>query len=280
MGRKKMTEEEKAVKAAMEQANHTKKLLERDLRDLREAYNPEPTILYKVGERVRRGAVTQSIVSEVLDGGKIYKLDEVFTENNYGRQYTRNQVSYAAWHDILPFREKEENDTIPIFLQDDDIRVNFCQQTVDSLLLKVYSKSAGVDFNPPYQRGLVWTLEQKQLLIDSIFQNIEIGKFAFVQRDYGTPGPYYEILDGKQRLSTLCEFYEGRFRYKGLLYRELNWRDRFHFDSYSVSVGTASGLTQEQKYRHFLKLNVAGVLQDESHIQMVRDLLAKELALK
>src|ERR1044072_6622009 len=47
----------------------------------------------------------------------------------------------------------------------------------------------GINFNPYiidkdgnrqyYQRDLVWTLEQKQLLINSIFNRIEIGKFIF-----------------------------------------------------------------------------------------------------
>ena len=51
------------------------------------------------------------------------------------------------------------------------------------------------------------------LLLDSIFKNIDIGKFVlihlsdseWVERGFG-----YEILDGKQRLSALIEFYENK----------------------------------------------------------------------
>lgn len=34
--------------------------------------------------------------------------------------------------------------------------------------------------NPNYQRDLVWDLKDKELLIESIFEGIEIGKFTFI----------------------------------------------------------------------------------------------------
>ena len=79
--------------------------------------------------------------------------------------------------------------------------------------------------NPDYQRDYVWELSDKQLLIDSIFNNIDIGKFAFIHLDYKTwnkTGYAYEILDGKQRLKTIIDFYENRFSYKGIYYNDLS----------------------------------------------------------
>ena len=34
---------------------------------------------------------------------------------------------------------------------------------------------------PDYQRGYVWEQEDKELLLDSIFKNIDIGKFVFIR---------------------------------------------------------------------------------------------------
>ena len=54
--------------------------------------------------------------------------------------------------------------------------------------------------NPDYQRGLVWDEENKTLLLNSIFNNIEIGKFSFIKLNYILPtfdwdkGIFYEIL--------------------------------------------------------------------------------------
>ena len=71
-------------------------------------------------------------------------------------------------------------------------------------------------------RGNVWDIEDKVKLIDSIFNNIDVGKFAFIKVPYKDNSPSYECLDGKQRVTALIEFYEGRFEYKGLKYYHSN----------------------------------------------------------
>jgi uncharacterized protein with ParB-like and HNH nuclease domain len=68
--------------------------------------------------------------------------------------------------------------------------------------------------NPDYQRDLVWSLEDKVNLIDSIYNDIEIGRFAFIKTDYSKNNFdfdkdfYWEILDGKQRISAIIDFFE------------------------------------------------------------------------
>jgi hypothetical protein len=128
-----------------------------------------------------------------------------------------------------------------------------------------------------YQRGLVWTLEQKQDLINSIMRNIDIGKFTFIRLDFAEKrNYYYEILDGKQRLNALCEFRQGRFKFKDRYFWELSYKDQHHFESYPASVGEASGMTLEQKLRYFLKLNVCGVPQDPEHMRKIHELWEAE----
>lgn len=75
------------------------------------------------------------------------------------------------------------------------------------------------DTNPPYQRGSVWTLDQRRDLIFSLLSGIPIGAVIVNQRSYsteenirvfGTPH-IYAIIDGKQRVETLVAFARGEF---------------------------------------------------------------------
>ena len=64
------------------------------------------------------------------------------------------------------------------------------------------------DMNPPYQRGDVWTTGQREALIQSMLQNIPFG--AIIVSD--PEGGQAEVVDGKQRLTTIIEFAAGRLR--------------------------------------------------------------------
>ena len=52
--------------------------------------------------------------------------------------------------------------------------------------------------NRRYQRKLVWTLEEKQKLIESILKKYPVPAILIAERD-SSPGTY-EIIDGLQRL--------------------------------------------------------------------------------
>lgn len=63
--------------------------------------------------------------------------------------------------------------------------------------------------NRRYQRKLVWTLDEKQKLIDSILQKYPIPAI-FLAEINGKAG-HYEVIDGMQRLHTLMSFIETTF---------------------------------------------------------------------
>ncbi|MBR0901770.1 DUF262 domain-containing protein [Bradyrhizobium liaoningense] len=63
--------------------------------------------------------------------------------------------------------------------------------------------------NRRYQRKLVWTLEEKQKLIESLLKKYPIPAILLAERD-GNPGTY-EIIDGLQRLHSIVSFIENAF---------------------------------------------------------------------
>ncbi len=80
----------------------------------------------------------------------------------------------------------------------------------------VYSEREEILLNPVYQRPSdVWSLEKRQLLIDSIINGFDIPKLyfhEFVRRKQVDGKSYrYAIIDGKQRLQSIWSFIDGQF---------------------------------------------------------------------
>lgn len=156
------------------------------------------TRTFKVGDKVTYGGNTSDIVDEVFDDGLFYGF--------------KNKESYKVvpWVHIFPIAK-----TIDFEIGKRNAeRISFYNQSIYSVLHKIYSWNT--DLNPYYQRGFVWTKEDEYLLIDSIFNGIEIGKFVFIDTIDDINNEYdFEVLDGKQRINTILKFYEDRISYKG-----------------------------------------------------------------
>lgn len=154
----------------------------------------------------------------------------------------------------------------------------------------VQRKSGGVNFNPYvetpdgieyYQRGLVWTDEQKKLLIDSIYQNIEIGKLLFRKNTFERmekTGFSWDLVDGKQRLTTIIDFINNKFTDNyGNYFRDLSDKAQSRFvDFDSLSYGELDDdTTDAQVSEQFLKLNFTGTPMTPEHIEYVKSINQK-----
>jgi len=285
MPRRKLEEEKAARKKQREYDRNLERLtdnLARDREDFikrsRQGKFPDPpeSRIYAVGDRVKTGAIEWTRVLEVLEDGKVYKLLRIHPQTPYGRYVGHSfEIVYQRWTELLPYRTTEEIISIPRVEEDEDIRFSYSQRNITSILWAYYS--SGIDLEQDYQRGNVWTGEQKYMLIDSIYKNIDIGKFTLIRRSFqDEKSRYYEMLDGKQRTLALLEFYESRFMYKGRYYHEMHGRDQSHFDIYSLNYAETEPLTDEQKYRYFLKLNTTGTPQDPTHIKFVEEMWERE----
>ncbi len=152
-------------------------------------------------------------------------------------------------------------------------KINFDPYVVDSNGNKQY-----------YQRGLVWTLEQKQLLIDSIYNDIEIGKFLLrynawsrmeeEEIETGTMHSF-DCVDGKQRLNTILEFVQDKFiDSHGNLWSDLSTNAHRRFLNYgNLSLGELpETATDDDVIDNFLTLNFTGVPMSKEHIDFVKSI--------
>lgn len=71
--------------------------------------------------------------------------------------------------------------------------------------------------NRQYQRKLVWTVSEKQRLIDSILKDYPLPLFLLAEKP-GQP-PLFEVIDGMQRLNAIFSFIENGFLLDGQCFK-------------------------------------------------------------
>jgi hypothetical protein len=280
MAKKKVQTPEEIEALVQDSLNRAKKELQEYIH---KGFIPQnPTRSFEIGERVEFGAHEHCVVIDKDETGLLYLIHCKYTSQKEGafasKEKEHDSKHWMGWMDVFKLRTQEDWKNTPQFTVREDMRLQFHQSSISSFDTTVYH--FGIDLEPDYQRGLVWTMEDKVKLIDSIFKGVDIGKFVFIRRDYSSDKHLYEILDGKQRLTTIMEFREDRFRYNGFLYSELHPFDQSHIDGYSISVADVSNPTKEQIYRYFLRLNTGGKPMDEAHLDKVKKLLHDEVEKK
>lgn len=226
-----------------------------------------PTYKFSVGERVAYGAFDSAFVTEVLEDGYGYVLECTKTkQDRLGKETTEVVTRVASWVQVRPIICPYA----PQFTIENNLHLNFFSTSIECLM--GYHYGFGIDMSPDYQRDYVWTMEDKEALLDSIFNDYDIGDFVLVRReddyDWG-----YEILDGKQRLSTIIDFYENRFPYHGYYFNELCGQDKYTIRNKVVQVAIVENASEVDKLKIFLSVNTTGRVMDKHHLEMVKERL-------
>ena len=153
--------------------------------------------------------------------------------------------------------------------------------------IKVLNVNPFVEINEEkkyYQRPFVWTLDEMQSLVHSIYNRIECGKIVIRERSWDWLHSrneekdcyWYDIIDGKQRLTTIQKFLNNEFTDRfGNYFEDLSDQAQRKFTDHQLfSYKEMSGsVTDEDVLKQFLSINFAGVPQSIEHINYVESLL-------
>jgi uncharacterized protein with ParB-like and HNH nuclease domain len=136
--------------------------------------------------------------------------------------------------------------------------------------------SYSLDLNPPYQRDRVWTEDQKSQYIGHILKRGLGGRDIIV--NYPDWGKEYkagtmEVIDGKQRLTTLIDFFKNKVKVFGYCFSEITGNISFN-NQLTFYVTTF----REKKwiYELYLQLNESGTPHTSEELNKVRRLLEDE----
>ena len=160
--------------------------------------------------------------------------------------------------------------------------LRFQPEEVNSWLKFMTEKSIDFDVFLPtkginLQRDFVWDIRQKRELIWSILMKRHIPRMAMINiisEETGSDG-LYQVIDGKQRLSTMIDFYNNKFHLeidnKLYLYVDLPEDYQRVIASYAipylvVNEDYGNKFTDEDKINWFRYINFAGTPQDEEHL--------------
>jgi hypothetical protein len=135
-----------------------------------------------------------------------------------------------------------------------------------------------IDMDPPYQRrGGLWSDTDKAYLIDSILNEYDVPKlyiadFTWGNSELNVKKLPYAIIDGKQRLEAIFDFYDGKvvlnddflylenpkLKLGGLGYKDLQKNHKEiadEFDNYNLSVMSVLADDEEPINELFVRLN-------------------------
>lgn len=139
-----------------------------------------------------------------------------------------------------------------------------------------------------YQRDFVWTLENKQNLIQSLCKGLELGRIVVYKREFEDVEKelkagnldvcFYDIVDGKQRLKTLIDFVNNKFFDKNGYY----WKDYSIHAQYKILsqqtliyVELDTECSSRDILQTFVNNAVEGVKLDTNHLKLIEQKLSE-----
>lgn len=148
-----------------------------------------------------------------------------------------------------------------------DAVLNISRDTasVFQLKRKWEKKPSMLDLSPDFQRELVWSSRKRCELIESILMGIPLPAFYVREKDNGV----YIVVDGKQRLTTLFDYIDGKFKLEGLkilkgintkYFKDLTTLQQNKLEDYSLLLNIIKSPTSDRViFDLFDRVNRGGV---------------------
>lgn len=141
-----------------------------------------------------------------------------------------------------------------------------------------------IDFDPPYQRGHVWTEDQQKNFVGFLIEGGRAPE-VFVRElpvTEDTKPPFYEVVDGKQRMTAMIRWWNGEIPAR--LSEEWDSQEIWVSDldlvelrcikigGMNTSVQFLVDVTDAQVMRFHLRLNRGGTVHTDEEIERVQRL--------
>ena len=146
----------------------------------------------------------------------------------------------------------------------------------------VFLKTRGINL----QRDLVWTLDQKQKLIESMLIGryvppaYLIGYYKDRKENDKSDDESYLCIDGKQRLNAMIDFMKNKFHIvlegNDFYYDDLPEDYKQYINRYNVNAkliwdySDGDKFSDDYKIKLFERINYFGTPQDDNHIKKLK----------
>lgn len=109
-----------------------------------------------------------------------------------------------------------------------------------------------LDIRPPYQREFVYKDKQREDVINSIMKGFPLNSIYWVEN-----GERYEVLDGQQRILSICQYTNNEFSFKHQNFDGLPKDIQEKILNYKLNVYICEG-NDSEKLEWFKIINIAG----------------------
>jgi hypothetical protein len=143
------------------------------------------------------------------------------------------------------------------------------------LYLTMIHKNGELETSPAFQRGSVWTLEQKQEWIKSIMDRLPLPAIFINEHQYGK-GAYGDkivIIDGKQRVEAILGFINNEFPVNGEYYKDQDDLFKRGFQQAGIPIVTCQFETEKECIELYVRLLTTGTQHTTEEIEKARGLL-------
>ena len=110
-----------------------------------------------------------------------------------------------------------------------------------------------LDIRPRYQREFIYDDKKRNAVIDTISKNHPLNSIYWAVKNGGG----YEVIDGQQRIISICQYVEGDFSINNKYFHSLQPNEKEKILNYRLAVYFCSG-TDSEKLEWFQTINIAG----------------------
>ncbi len=139
----------------------------------------------------------------------------------------------------------------------------------------------GLELNPDFQRGHVWTLSQKEQYIEYFLSGGESGKVLYFnkpswQMEKETEYDDFVCVDGLQRVTAIREFLKGEVKAFGQFVKDFGLRIRLSVSIDSLRININNLQTKREVLEWYVQMNSGGTPHTTDEIKKVNQLIAIE----
>ena len=154
---------------------------------------------------------------------------------------------------------------------------------VEKMLARYEEDYGGLELNPDFQRGHVWTEDQQKHYIENILKGVVTTSGFLIQfncpnwndENYiGDLPKGFQCIDGLQRITAVRSFMKGETKPFGLSLKDLEI-SRFSTkgSAYRLRVAIFDFKYKKELIKHYLDLNTGGTPHSEQEITRVKQML-------
>lgn len=123
----------------------------------------------------------------------------------------------------------------------------------DNQELGIVGYGGKLDIRPPYQREFIYNANQREAVIDTVYNGFPLNVMYWGTREDST----FEVIDGQQRTISLCQYVSGEFSYNMRYFGNLQLDEQEKILNYELQVYVCTG-TDSEKLKWFKTINIAG----------------------